>query len=195
MPYQPDSVAWTSDEDAIIRSAAQGGLSAAQASAKLAGRTRSAVIGRAHRLKIAFGGGTRKPPKRSAPPKERAAVAKPAAEPIAKKGKAKLIGGALVLNARSLAHPNDYQLRAQQRADAPGIEKYENRMAAQSPVAPVFRLLELVQLEISICKWPVSGTGTEARFCGAATDDPLAPYCVYHARIAYQPAATRSARR
>ena len=50
--------------------------------------------------------------------------------------------------------------------------------------------LQLVQLNERTCKWPNGDPLAEDfSFCG--NDAPEGPYCAYHARIAFQPAAER----
>jgi hypothetical protein len=42
-----------------------------------------------------------------------------------------------------------------------------------------------------MCRWPMGDPTTEAfRFCGGRSATGI-PYCAYHGRIAYQPAADR----
>ncbi|HEU5018223.1 MAG TPA: GcrA family cell cycle regulator [Pseudolabrys sp.] len=49
----------------------------------------------------------------------------------------------------------------------------------------------LLQLNEHTCRWPIGDPGsTDFFFCGGDTANEL-PYCSYHARVAYQPAAER----
>jgi GcrA cell cycle regulator len=65
---------------------------------------------------------------------------------------------------------------------------------AQDVVVPISRRLQLVQLSERTCKWPNGDPLTEDfSFCGTDTAD-TGPYCTYHSRIAFQPAAERRRR-
>lgn len=56
---------------------------------------------------------------------------------------------------------------------------------------PVDQRKSLLQLNEHTCRWPVGDPGSEEFFfCGGETANEL-PYCSYHARVAYQPAAER----
>jgi GcrA cell cycle regulator len=49
----------------------------------------------------------------------------------------------------------------------------------------------ITELREAMCRWPLGDPTTpEFRFCGAKSDIGT-PYCLYHGRIAYQPAADR----
>jgi GcrA cell cycle regulator len=61
-------------------------------------------------------------------------------------------------------------------------------------VVPISRRLKLVQLSERTCKWPNGDPLSEDfSFCGNDCAD-TGPYCGYHSRIAYQPAAERRRR-
>jgi GcrA cell cycle regulator len=56
------------------------------------------------------------------------------------------------------------------------------------PIGQRRTLLELTELT---CRWPVGDPGSgDFFFCGGQTVTGL-PYCAYHSRLAYQPAADR----
>jgi len=60
--------------------------------------------------------------------------------------------------------------------------------------APISRRLTLLDLTDQTCRWPHGDHHREDfSFCGNATD--AAPYCPYHAQIAFVPVAERRARR
>jgi GcrA cell cycle regulator len=53
------------------------------------------------------------------------------------------------------------------------------------------RNLTLVQLSDRTCKWPLGDPlSADFRFCGNSSND-ASPYCVYHARLAFQPVSER----
>jgi GcrA cell cycle regulator len=56
---------------------------------------------------------------------------------------------------------------------------------------PLEQRKTLLQLNEKTCRWPIGDPGSpEFYFCGGDIVNEL-PYCAYHARIAYQPAADR----
>lgn len=58
---------------------------------------------------------------------------------------------------------------------------------------PLSRRLRLIDLDTSTCKWPEGDPrADDFSFCGNVTE--AAPYCPYHRRIAFIPAAQRAAR-
>ena len=53
----------------------------------------------------------------------------------------------------------------------------------------------ILTLTSSTCRWPIGDPGEEDfRFCGAVAKED-GPYCEFHARLAYQPPASRDSRR
>jgi GcrA cell cycle regulator len=163
-------------------------------SAEFGGPSRNALIGVWHRLKAKLAAKGRsipqaghmpvrlkKPTPPPAPPKPRPPPSRPATMIL-------IPGGAAVPTATT--HPNDFKARAEQRAASPGIEQIERAME-QTPHLQESRRLTLTDLELRQCKWPTSGTGIDARFCGHDTGDVLAVYCTAHRRMAYTPANTR----
>jgi GcrA cell cycle regulator len=58
-------------------------------------------------------------------------------------------------------------------------------------VVPLSERVTIMELRESMCRWPLGDPTTpDFRFCGARSITGL-PYCTYHARVAYQPAAER----
>jgi GcrA cell cycle regulator len=58
-------------------------------------------------------------------------------------------------------------------------------------VIPMSDMVEIMDLRENMCRWPVGDPTTpEFRFCGSRSP-PGGPYCMHHARIAYQPAQER----
>ena len=78
---------------------------------------------------------------------------------------------------------------AQQFEAEPAV-RYQLR-PVEDVVVPISRRLSLVQLSERTCKWPNGDPLTEDfSFCGNDSADS-GPYCTYHARLAFQPAAER----
>src|ERR1700722_11688922 len=58
-------------------------------------------------------------------------------------------------------------------------------------IIPIGQRCSLLELNDSKCRWPIGDPGSvEFFFCGGMPIDGL-PYCSYHSRVAYQPAADR----
>jgi GcrA cell cycle regulator len=58
-------------------------------------------------------------------------------------------------------------------------------------IIPIGQRRTLLELNEKTCHWPVGDPGAgDFFFCGGHTVDGL-PYCAYHSRLAYQPAADR----
>ena len=65
---------------------------------------------------------------------------------------------------------------------------------AENVVVPISRRLQLVQLSERTCKWPNGDPLTEEfSFCGNDTAE-TGPYCTFHSKVAFQPAAERRRR-
>lgn len=66
----------------------------------------------------------------------------------------------------------------------------------REPEMPIIDIPEhgpsnVLELGAHMCKWPIGDPSkTEFRFCGRKCDEAT-PYCVDHARVAYQPPAKR----
>jgi GcrA cell cycle regulator len=75
----------------------------------------------------------------------------------------------------------------------PVVDPFVDRLPEHRPdvVVPLSERVTIMELRESMCRWPLGDpTAPEFRFCGAKSATSL-PYCHYHARIAYQPAADR----
>lgn len=53
--------------------------------------------------------------------------------------------------------------------------------------------IELAELELHHCRWPVDGAGLATMFCGASQVEGVS-YCPRHCRIAYRPPERRGTR-
>ena len=159
-------MSWTDERVDLLRKLWSEGLSASQIAAELGGVTRNAVIGKIHRLGLS---GRNKGTAASAPRRK-------AATSRANNGgtKAKPAGGTKS-GAASAPVPRP-------AAELQDVEK------------PKMLMLDLLQLTEQTCKFPV-GDPQEAGFgfCGVKVRDSD-PYCEYHCRLAYQPAAERRQR-
>lgn len=155
---------WTDERVETLKKLWQDGLSASQIAKQLGGVTRNAVIGKVHRLGLS---GRATPSKPARPVFKAPRPARPAAQPAAP---------------RRIAEP-----AVAQAAAAP----------AQTPVPSPVRYVEeapgsatVLTLGAHMCKWPIGDPSSDSfTFCGRRQDE--GPYCLEHARIAYQPAQTK----
>ena len=174
---------WTEDRVEILKKLWAEGLSASQIATKLGmGVTRNAVIGKVHRLNLA---GRQTAPRTQAP--RTGGARKPTRE-----------GGAPHRGPSTPSMPT---------AGSAALKSYaqpqHNPRLAPLPEPKPLRLVDLpkdgritiLHLSDKTCKWPIGDPNHEDFcFCGHGPRDG-SPYCEYHARMAYQPAQERRARR
>ncbi len=157
---------WTEDRVATLKKLWLDGLSASQIARQLGGVTRNAVIGKVHRLGLSG----------------RAAPSQPA-RPVFKTPRP----------ARPVA-----------TAPAVPMRRIEAAPSPSGPVAPtlpttLYRREEpgsatVLTLGAHMCKWPIGDPSSdEFSFCGRRTGEE-GPYCIEHARIAYQPQQKKAKR-
>lgn len=161
---------WTDERVETLKKLWADGLSASQIAAQLGGVSRNAVIGKVHRLKLTARG------------RATAAAARPK----------KAHGGGSKATSRPSrpAHASIGATALQVRYEAEPVARQQLR-PVEDVVVPISRRLALVELNERTCKWP-SGDPLEADFSFCGNDSGEAgPYCSYHARLAYQPAAER----
>ena len=168
---------WTDERVDLLRRLWSEGLSASQIAAQLGGVSRNAVIGKVHRLKLSSRGRATATPTRQKKPSTASTVTatKTVARTATVTRPVTVTVGATALQTQFEAEPVARQyLRPQEEV-----------------VVPISRRLKLVQLSERTCKWPNGDSLSEDfSFCGNNCAD-TGPYCGYHARIAYQPAAER----
>jgi GcrA cell cycle regulator len=165
---------WTDERVEMLRKLWSEGLSASQIAAQLGNVTRNAVIGKVHRLKLSGRGKTT-----SSAPRVKKATTASAPRSSAPRSSSRISHGHTVGNA---ALKMDYVsvVRSQPMAEVMPLL-----------VVPVSRELKLVQLTETTCKWPNGDPmQDDFSFCGSEAPD-ASPYCTYHSRLAYQPAAER----
>ncbi len=164
---------WTDERVELLRKLWSEGLSASQIAAQLGSVTRNAVIGKVHRLKLSSRGRTT------------------AAAPRQKKTASAAGGVKSVSRASTVTRSITTSIGAtalQTQFEAVPVVRYR---PAEDVVVPISRRLQLVQLSERTCKWPNGDPLTEDfSFCGNDTAE-TGPYCTYHSRVAFQPAAER----
>jgi GcrA cell cycle regulator len=164
---------WTDERVELLRKLWSEGLSASQIAAQLGSVTRNAVIGKVHRLKLSSRGRTT------------------VAAPRQKKTSSSVGGSKSATRAPTVTRSITTSIGAtalQAQFDVEPVVRYR---PAQDVVVPISRRLQLVQLSERTCKWPNGDPLTEEfSFCGNDTAE-TGPYCTYHSKVAFQPAAER----
>lgn len=157
-------VAWTSDRIGLLKRLWTDGLSCSQIAAELGGITRSAVIGKVHRLGLAG----RANPSLADPTKPRPKKPRPR-----KEGKRR--------------RQNVTRLQAIFSDHDPGY--VEGATPTDDLAIPFEQRKQLHELTADTCRWPVGDPQKPESFffCGAV---PFVDhvYCHAHCRVAYQPA-------
>jgi GcrA cell cycle regulator len=157
-------MSWTDERVEQLKKLWSDGLSASQIAAELGGITRNAVIGKVHRLGLSG----RAKSTSSTAPRQR----KPRAPSHMLR-----IGRSAIRGNTALAQA--YEIEADIEP-----ELIEN-------VIPIGQRRTILELNDQTCRWPVGDPGGgDFFFCGGHALASL-PYCAYHSRIAYQPAADR----
>lgn len=176
VPVHNPAAAWTPERVETLTTLWAEGLSASEIAKKLGGLTRSAVIGKVHRLGVSERSLPSSPPSNGQPrlsvaqrrklqgPK----VKKLSPQRMNSRKPPKPVGGGLVFGSgvgTGSKPPRKYV----ERIEEPGSATIET-------------------LASHMCRWPIGDPRSEAfTLCGARKDD--GPYCTGHARIAYQPQA------
>ena len=154
---------WTDERVETLKKLWLDGLSASQIAKQLGGVTRNAVIGKVHRLGLSG----------------RAAPSQPA-RPVFKAPRP----------ARPAATTVPIARRAAPTAEAPPVVSVAEPARAATALVPRVEergVATVLTLGAHMCKWPIGDPSSEEfSFCGRrSTDD--GPYCIEHARVAYQP--------
>jgi len=164
---------WTDERVETLKKLWLDGLSASQIAKHLGGVTRNAVIGKVHRLGLSGRAAPSQPahPVFKAPrPARPAASAVPARRP-----------SPAADHSRAAAHPV--------AAAGPPRTAHNETNALAAP--PERGSATVLTLGAHMCKWPIGDPATEGfSFCGRRSSDD-GPYCVEHARVAYQPHQTK----
>lgn len=190
---------WTDERVELLARLWSEGLSASQIAGQLGGVTRNAVIGKVHRLKLE---GRAKPPVAAESAKPQPELVEDADETVVEMEIAPrmVASHAQPAQLRSVGRTmNSLQGAGLKGATALKMEPEVDLVAEALPervmttgeVVPISRNLTLVQLSDRTCKWPLGDPlSPDFRFCGNHSND-ASPYCLYHTRIAFQPASER----
>ena len=157
-------MSWTDERVELLKKLWTDGLSASQIAAELGGITRNAVIGKVHRLGLS---GRAKSPSSSA-----ARTRKPRSH-MMRVARPSMRGN----TALATSYTYDHEVEAEP-------EPIEN-------IIPMGQRRTLLELTENTCRWPIGDpSNAEFYFCGGPPLSGL-PYCSFHSRVAYQPAADR----
>ena len=159
-------MAWTEERVDLLKKYLAQGLSATQIAKELGGVTRNAVIGKVHRLGLS-GRATPSSPKRLdlAPARMRPS-----------------------LDSRALRTPGFDE------AEAAGLDKLRP-ITADMESGPCDDGATVLTLSKQTCKWPIGDPDSdEFHFCGLRPQTG-SPYCLEHAKQAFQPSRKRERRR
>ena len=165
-------MSWTDERVSALKKLWAEGHSASQIAKQLGGVTRNAVIGKVHRLGLSGRATPSRPVKR--PP--RLARPKPRILPD---GSVKVAAPQLP---EHVAEPRTVIERPVSVAPLPPLA-----MADGEPAT-------ILTLRDSMCKWPIGDPADpKFAFCGRKAD--CGPYCAEHAKVAFQPARKRDAKK
>jgi GcrA cell cycle regulator len=170
---------WTDERIQLLRKLWSEGFSASQIANQLGGVSRNAVIGKVHRIKLSGRGRTTATPARKK---------KPANQHMSPSQKvaAKQLG-----NQRHVIPAFGGNIFYDAPVDAEPAKPRIIIRPAENVVVPISRQLRLDDLTERTCKWP-NGDPLEENFNFCGNDAAEAgPYCKYHSRVAFQPAAER----
>ena len=183
---------WTDERVEMLKKLWLDGQSASQIAKQLGGVTRNAVIGKVHRLGLSG---------RAAPSQPAGTVfkaprpARPAtgAVPVSRKA------SAAAAPAEKPTAPVAEPVVAEVTPVSPPVELVAAPApvaATAAPIQAVVRIEErggatVLTLGARMCKWPIGDPSSdEFTFCGRRSSEE-GPYCVEHARVAYQPQQTK----
>ena len=154
---------WTDERVESLKKLWLDGISASQIAKQLGGVTRNAVIGKVHRLGLSG----------------RATPSQPA-RPVFKAPRPPRPVSTAPAMPRRVAAPAPIAAAPAVVAETPLPVLVEERGSAT-----------VLTLGAHMCKWPIGDPSTdEFTFCGKRSGDE-GPYCVEHARVAYQPHQTK----
>ncbi|HUE45591.1 MAG TPA: GcrA family cell cycle regulator [Aestuariivirgaceae bacterium] len=154
---------WTEERVALLRRLWTEDFSASRIAAELGGVSRSAVIGKMHRLGLCGRGQPTVSAKRQSKPRL----------PRSERQACLTVGNTALKMRPEMLEEAQFQ-------------------PSESIVVPIARKLTIDKLTEHTCKWPIGDPGhQEFHFCGHDSLDAM-PYCRYHARLAYRGHGSRS---
>lgn len=159
-------MSWTDERVTTLKKLWLDGLSASQIAKQLGGVTRNAVIGKVHRLGLS---GRAAPSQPARPAFKAPRPARPAAQTMPSAPRRVV--------ATEQSAPSPMTASASPHAAPPSLPAYRDEQPGSATV---------LTLGAHMCKWPIGDPSSDGfTFCGRRSSD--GPYCVEHARVAYQP--------
>jgi len=214
-------MSWTDERIERLKMLWGQGMTASQIADELTGVSRTAVIGKAHRLGLEARPSPVRAGEHAAPAEEPAAAPAPvvsaappapapAAEPqpVAPPPVPEPVEPAPVVTAapapapaappmpvmRSIG-PGGFERQNPGEQQAPSTPAPPRRLVPAKPAAEIAGKTTLLDLNDKICKWPLGHPGEpDFHFCGSKVN-PGFPYCVEHCGVAYQAQLPRRDRR
>jgi GcrA cell cycle regulator len=154
---------WTDERVESLKKLWLDGLSASQIAKQLGGVTRNAVIGKVHRLGLS---GRATPSQPARPAFKAARPARPA----------------IAATPPPVRRPAPSLSEQAAMGPAPQVREEVNALA----LLPERGVATVLTLGAHMCKWPIGDPSTDDfTFCGRRSSE--GPYCVEHAKVAYQP--------
>lgn len=170
---QAHTPGWTDNREELLKKLWADGLSAGQISTRLGGVTRSAVLGKVHRLGLM--GRTKQ---RATVPAQRLPRVRVRYVHLAPKPK----------RPRQVFTAVECPPAAMTQIQV--VRAIASRVSEETGIPAALRI-DLLDLRECMCRWPIGDPKEESfHFCGRAKAD-LISYCDAHARIAYAPSARR----
>ncbi|MCF6120864.1 MAG: hypothetical protein E5X35_07430 [Mesorhizobium sp.] len=183
---------WTrippAERDRLLVSYCRAGLTAQAIANKFLNCSRSAAIGRLHRLKLKLNNGEPRP---GGPGRTPVAVSQDSSrtlKPAPARRVSKLVQQTSSWRGANNPPATDFKARAEQRAASPGIViKRENAFDPIPGTTPI----SLLDLNSTTCRWMVNGVhGRDDLFCGQPKEIEHS-YCACHRAIAHLPPTIR----
>ncbi|MGL4406338.1 MAG: GcrA family cell cycle regulator [Notoacmeibacter sp.] len=172
---------WTDERVELLKKLWGEGLSASQIARQLGGVTRNAVIGKVHRLKLSGRAKTTASPNR----------AKKISVGVEETQRTRTTAASTAQLRTRPAVMGNTALKTEMLLDGAAEHRYQTSAEANILVMPTSRRLSLVQLGEKTCRWPVGDPmSADFSFCGNEPRE-ASPYCSYHSKLAFQPAAER----
>jgi GcrA cell cycle regulator len=189
-------MSWTDERVELLSQLWAEGRSASQISLALgAGLTRNAVIGKVHRLGLAGRAKSSSPSSGMSGSSTPRAAVRRSAPRASVNGMGVDAAGRMAVSTAAVAS-NGAAARAVHGNNALVLQPATVLETAparleQDVVVPMSLRVTIVDLKETMCKWPLGDPSShEFRYCGSAAPG-ASPYCVYHGKLAYQPAQDR----
>lgn len=175
-------MSWTDERVETLRKLWLEGLSATQiANALSCGVTRSAVIGKLHRLGLNV---------KARPGGAKAAQPKPA--PVLKSRPKPAAPASALPEVPPMRAFNEHPEEARKGKNDIGDEERAEIVKRADAPAPASQHVTIMELRESMCRWPLGDPASpDFRYCGDVAPIGEGPYCKFHMKVAYVPSRPR----